>query len=174
MAPAWPACSKRRGCSPCDRMHARSLSHAGTRRSAGSHDNVSASGSGAYANRARERGATIVGNFVLEMIGYATSDANTQRLPSGFGTLFPTQAQHIQANENRGDFVAVVLDFASHSVGEHLAAYAQTLDLPMVLFEVPANLLDSPATQDLRRSDHASFWANGYPGTHAHGHCGVP
>lgn len=32
--------------------------------------------------------------------------------------------------------------------------------------EVPENFKNSLETRDLRRSDHASFWAHDYPGIH--------
>jgi hypothetical protein len=77
--------------------------------------------------------------------------------------MFPAQVQQIQANQNRGDFLAVVLDERSHAVGESLAIEAVAVNLPLVFFEIPADQLDAPAFDDLRRSDHGSFWTSGYP-----------
>lgn len=124
----------------------------------------SARGSAAYARAASDRDEQIVGNFVFDMIGYATSAPGTQRLPEGLDTMFPAQAQQIRANENRGDFLAVVLDSRSHGLAASLAIEAAAVNLPLVFFEIPGEQLDSPAFDDLRRSDHGSFWAAGYPG----------
>jgi hypothetical protein len=124
----------------------------------------SARGSTAYARAASDRDDQIVGNFVFDMIGYASSATGTQRLPEGLDAMFPAQAQQIRANQNRGDFLAVVLDERSHAMGEALAIEAAAVNLPLVFFEIPAEQLDSPAVDDLRRSDHGSFWASGYPG----------
>jgi hypothetical protein len=124
----------------------------------------SARGSSAYARAASARDELIVGNFVFDMIGYASSAPGTQRLPDGLDALFPAQVQQIRANENRGDFLAVVLDEKSHAIGNFLAIEAAVVNLPLVFFEIPEEQLDSPAIADLRRSDHGSFWSSGYPG----------
>jgi Zn-dependent M28 family amino/carboxypeptidase len=124
----------------------------------------SARGSAAYARAANDREEQIVGNFVFDMIGYASSAPGTQRLPDGLDAMFPVQVQQIRANKNRGDFLAVVLDERSHAIGDFLAVEAAAVNLPLVFFEIPAEQLDSPAVDDLRRSDHGSFWASGYPG----------
>ena len=60
--------------------------------------------------------------------------------------------------------VTVVLDERSHALGDSLAIEAAAVNLPLVFFEIPDEQLDSPAVDDLRRSDHGSFWAAGYPG----------
>jgi Peptidase family M28 len=129
-----------------------------------SDDDTSTNGSKAYALRARERGDVIVSTFVLDGIGYTSSAPNTQRLPDGLESLFPTSVQQVHANESRGDFLAVVLDSTSHGAGEHLSAYAAAVGLPIVQFELPADRLEDPALHDLRRSDHSAFWSAGYPG----------
>jgi hypothetical protein len=124
----------------------------------------SARGSAAYARAASDRDEQIVGNFVFDMIGYASSASGTQRLPDGLDSMFSAQVQQVRANENRGDFLAVVLDERSHAIGDSLAIEAAAVNLPLVFFEIPNEQLDSPAVDDLRRSDHGSFWAAGYPG----------
>jgi len=122
------------------------------------------SGSVVYAQRGRERGDVIVGNFVLDGIGYATSEPDTQELPAGLELFFGPQVEQIRANQSRGDFLMVVLDAASHGAGELLITYAGSGALPIVLLEVPADRLTDPNFRDLRRSDHSSFWDEGYPG----------
>jgi hypothetical protein len=127
-------------------------------------DDQSTNGSKAYAQRARERGETIVGSVVFDGIAYASSAANSQRLPDGLESVFPTQVQQIKANGSRGDFVLVVLDSTSHGFAENLVASAQAEGLPTVLLELPVDRLTDPALSELRRSDHAEFWDRGYPG----------
>jgi len=100
---------------------------------------------------------------LVTLEGHASSAPGTQRLPDGLDTLFPAQVQQIRANEDRGDFLAVVLDEKSHTIGDSLAIEATAVNLPLVFFEIPEEQLDSPAVDDLRRSDHGSFWASGYP-----------
>jgi hypothetical protein len=146
------------------RAHARTLAIACWDEEERRSDGVSANGSAAYAHAARERDEEIVGNFVLDMIGYASSATDTQRLPDALETMFPAAVQQVRANENRADFLAVILDAKSHAIGESLALEADAAGLPLVFFEVPTEQLDSPAVEVLRRSDHGSFWAAGYPG----------
>lgn len=121
-------------------------------------------GSAAYAQRARAQNDTIVAAFVNETMGYASSEPNTQQTPRGLELLFRTQVNHIHANMDRGDFLTVVLDPASHAAGGYLATYARAVGLPIELLEVQMALLEDPALSDLRRSDHASFWHVQYPG----------
>ncbi len=121
-------------------------------------------GSRAYAERARARGDVIDAYFNFEMIGFTDDTPGSQSMPLGFDALFRRQAREVADNEYRGDFIAVVGDPASEAAVGSLERYADRLGLPFIPLVVPESLLDSPAIGDLRRSDHASFWAEGYPG----------
>lgn len=120
-------------------------------------------GSRAYAARARANGDTIDAYFNLEMIGYRDPAPNSQALPAGFELLFPTAAAQNDANQRRGDFVAVIGDPDSSAQVASLGAFADRIGLRFVPLLVPASLLASPLTGDLKRSDHAAFWEQGYP-----------
>ena len=121
-------------------------------------------GSRAYAARARERGEQFDAHFDFEMIGYVDRSPNSQRLPTGFDLLFPAAGREWNANERRGDFIAAIGDEASSPVVAAMERYADRLGLPFIPIVVDSELIDSPALADLRRSDHASFWEQGYPG----------
>ena len=121
-------------------------------------------GSRAYAQRARARDVVIDAYFNFEMIGYRDDTPDSQRLPTGFDILFRQAAREWEANERRADFVAVIADPASGGSVDALELYADRIGLPFIPLRVSATHLDSPATGDLRRSDRASFWAQGYPG----------
>ncbi|UJR81695.1 M20/M25/M40 family metallo-hydrolase [Sandaracinus amylolyticus] len=121
-------------------------------------------GSTAHAARARDAGETIDAAFVLEMIGYTSDAPGSQRLATGIDVLFPQAAREIEANESRGDFIAAIGDPASRAAIDALEAHADRIGLPFVRLDVPASVLASPVASDLRRSDHASFWASAYPG----------
>lgn len=121
-------------------------------------------GSRAYAVRARTRGELIDDSFDFEMIGYRNTAPNTQRLPLGIDLVFRDANAEYLANEKRADFVAVVGDPASDDAITHLETYADRIGLPFIPLRVPASLLQSSAAGDLRRSDHASFWDQTYPG----------
>jgi hypothetical protein len=120
-------------------------------------------GSLAYAGRARTRREQIDMNFTFEMIGYTSHAPGSQSIPTGFDLLFPEGAAEVAANESRGDFVAVVGDPASNPSVAMLEHYADWMRLPFVPLVVPMSLLSSPLIGDLRRSDHASFWATRVP-----------
>ncbi|HJL20054.1 MAG TPA: M20/M25/M40 family metallo-hydrolase [Sandaracinaceae bacterium LLY-WYZ-13_1] len=122
-------------------------------------------GSEAWAERAAATDTTLVANFVFEMIGYADDTPDSQSLPPGFELLFPRQVRRIEARGMRGDFLAVVAD-ERHSAANaaDLEAMGERVGLRIVPLVVSDGLLDSPATGDLRRSDHAPFWARDQPG----------
>jgi hypothetical protein len=106
---------------------------------------------------------TIAAHYAFEMIAFASSDPETQALPPGFDALFPQQTGAIARNEYRGDFIAVVADSASASAAERFATAAVHWGLPTHTLAVPDKLRSSPLLSDLRRSDHAPFWAAGLP-----------
>jgi hypothetical protein len=121
-------------------------------------------GSRAYATRARERGEIIDAHFDLEMIGFVNSEPGSQRMPDGVGLLFPDAEREWRAREQRGDFIAVIGDEPSMTKVAALERYADRIGLPFIPLVVPSGLLNLPQLGDLRRSDHAAFWEQGYPG----------
>ena len=121
-------------------------------------------GSRAYAERARANGETVDAYFNFEMIGFTDDTPGSQEMPAGFELLFRDAARELERNESRGDFIAVIGDPASEPTVASLERYADRLGLPFIPLVIPESLLDSPLIGDLKRSDHASFWAEGYPG----------
>lgn len=120
-------------------------------------------GSRAYASRAAARGETIVGYFNFEMIGYRDTTPGAQSVPAGIDALFPEASAELEANEMRGDFVAVIADPASMAQVAALERHADRIGLPFIPLVVPEALLGSVLIGDLRRSDHAAFWDEGLP-----------
>jgi Zn-dependent M28 family amino/carboxypeptidase len=120
------------------------------------------SGSQAYVESLGRRSVAAYLNF--EMIGFASNDAETQSVPTGFDLLFPAQVANIAQNQNRGDFIAIVADPASAGAAAEFVTQAMALGLPVQSLLVPAELLQDAAVSDLRRSDHVSFWTAGLPG----------
>jgi len=120
-------------------------------------------GSQAFAERLAQMGGKVAVYFNFEMIGYASSEPNTQRFPGGFGLLFPDIQQQMVDREWRGDFIAAISNPAASPAAAAMQAHGQRIGLELI--EVP--LTDEQTTwealADLRRSDHASFWAAGYP-----------
>ena len=115
-------------------------------------------GSRAYAARADEDGENILVHFVYEMIGYYSDVPDSQTIPSGLDMLFPAETAALEANENRGDFLAAIGDDLARTSLQAMAYYGSGVDLSVVVLEVPSILKNSPLLLDLQRSDHAGFW----------------
>lgn len=100
---------------------------------------------------------TIEGVFNFEMIGYWSDQPNSQNFPTGFGLLFPLQAQQVNDNQNRGDFITNIGNTNSQSLGLLYSTSAQQYvpGLKVISLDVPGTGTQVP---DLRRSDHAPFW----------------
>ncbi len=121
-------------------------------------------GSRAYAERARSRGETVEAYFNFEMIGYVDHAPNSQRLPPGVSLVFPAAAREWEERERRGDFLAAIGNERAADALVALERYADLLGLPFIPLSLSEELSSSPLVGDLRRSDHASFWDNGFPG----------
>ena len=120
-------------------------------------------GSEAYVELASSLGDNILFNYNFEMIGFRDDSPNAQTVPDGFELLFPDQVAELEANEYRGDFIAVIVDDAGVPFVEPFVSYAESFGVPALLLPVPADLKNSPLLADLRRSDHAAFWEQDIP-----------
>ena len=138
-------------------------------------------GSRAYADRANERGEKIVMAYVFEMIGYRVSEPNTQTFPFGFDLIFPALASKLDAQQNRGDFIALVTGDNAPAANTAFATHADALGLRYETVPLNAAQRTDPLFGQLNaRSDHAGFWKHGYPAMmitdtsefrYAHYHC---
>lgn len=105
-------------------------------------------GSRAFVSRMKESGQAFGGAIVLECVGYSDHTPGTQRTPSGIPIAVPTT----------GDFLGIIGNESSRDLVDAVARSAGRLPvLPLVVPEVGAQL------PDVRRSDHAAFWDQGYP-----------
>jgi hypothetical protein len=123
-------------------------------------------GSRVYADAAKASSQTIKATISFDAIGFFASEPDSQTLPAGFEALFPSEYAQVQSNEFRGDFVSLIADESSREISERFVAHGMSLGLSVIPLVVPESLKLSAAIGDLRRSDHASFWANDYPGLH--------
>ena len=106
-------------------------------------------GSSAYTALLRTNREAIHGALVLECVGYASHQHNSQKIPPGVPIAVPTT----------GNFLAVIGNERSQALTGS-AAQAMKPHLPIVPLVVPGNGEKLP---DTRRSDHASFWERGFP-----------
>jgi aminopeptidase YwaD len=106
-------------------------------------------GSSAYTALLRKNREAIQGAIVLECVGYASHQQNSQTIPPGVPIAVPTI----------GNFLAVVGNERSHALTGSVVQ-AMKSHLPIVPLVVPGNGEKLP---DTRRSDHTSFWEQGFP-----------
>lgn len=120
-------------------------------------------GSAAWATAAAVAGTAVEVSFVFEMIGYRSTEPGSQTLPTGFDSFFPEPYAAVEANESRGDFIALVADEDAAAAVAAMEAQAATDGLPTIPIVLTDEQTGSFLLQDLRRSDHDSFWEQGWP-----------
>ena len=108
-------------------------------------------GSRAFISGLKQAGQPLDGAIVLECVGYASREAGSQRTPSGVPIPVPTVGNFlgIVGNEASRDLIAAVDRSARRAAGM----------IPTLALAVPGRGENLP---DVRRSDHAAFWDEGY------------
>ena len=106
-------------------------------------------GSSAYTALLRKNREAVRGAIVLECVGYASHQHNSQKTPPGVPIAIPAT----------GNFLAVIGNERSHALTGSVVQ-AMKPHLPIVPLVVPGNGEKLP---DTRRSDHTSFWEQGFP-----------
>lgn len=105
-------------------------------------------GSRIYVKGAKERGEDIKGALILEMIGYYSNEAHSQRYPPLFGLFYP----------NKGNFIGVVGNFASQWLVKRVASFFKANS------QFPVESIVAPSiVSGVDFSDNWSFWKEGYP-----------
>lgn len=105
-------------------------------------------GSRRYVERLQARGERVAAMFALETIGYYSDSRGSQRYPAPLGWFYP----------DTGNFIGFVSNFASRGLlHEALDAFRRHARIPSEGVAAPAFLTG------VDWSDHASFWAAGYP-----------
>ena len=105
-------------------------------------------GSRVYARRCRQRAERVTAMLSLETIGCYDDTPGSQKYPPPFGLLYPTT----------GNFVAFVGNTRSAAlVRRALGAFRRNEPFPAEGAAVPE------AFSNIGRSDHWSFWQEGYP-----------
>ena len=109
-------------------------------------------GSLAYVARLKAGHHAIRGAIVLECVGYCSAEEGSQLVPPGLPIPVPST----------GHFLGIVGNVASADLATDVerAANRAVRNLSTVSLLVPGQGEQFP---DTRRSDHAAFWAYGYP-----------
>lgn len=106
-------------------------------------------GSYHHAKNSHERGDRIVGMIALEMLGYFSSEPNTQLYPFPFNLFYP----------DRGNFIGFVGNSASRDFVRQVVRYfREDTRFPCEGAAAPERF------KDIARSDHWAFWQFGCPG----------
>jgi len=109
-------------------------------------------GSQVYARQCRLRNERIVGMICLEMVGYYTTEPNSQQVPSGI----PRSLR--RALPRRGDFLASVGNLRSWRLcWTFRRGFKRAIRFPLFSIVLPE------AISEIRLSDNSSFWDQGYP-----------
>ena len=105
-------------------------------------------GSRVYVKAAKEREENIKGAIILEMIGYYSDKAQSQRYPPLFGFFYPS----------KGNFIGVVGNFSSQWLVKKVAAFFKAHS------RFPVESVVAPSiVSGVDFSDNWSFWKAGYP-----------
>ncbi|MBI4864723.1 MAG: M20/M25/M40 family metallo-hydrolase, partial [Candidatus Riflebacteria bacterium] len=118
-------------------------------------------GSEHMAGAARRAGTKIQCAVSLEMIGFRRIEPGSQRFPDRLLELFPAVARWSSSRQHRGDFVAAIGDPGARRLLDAIAVAGEKSNVPVATLEATSRAQD---VRHLLRSDHASFWAAGYPG----------
>jgi Zn-dependent M28 family amino/carboxypeptidase len=120
-------------------------------------------GSRDWATRARARGDLVLVYWNFDAIAFTDPRPGTQRVPTGFGMLFPGEIARLKARGDRADFIAVIADAGASMHAQRFATHAEAIGLPTTVLSIPTLVKDSGLAWDLQRSDHAALWDAGYP-----------
>lgn len=114
---------------------------------------VSRVGSRRWVASRKRQGVRYAGAFIFEMIGFRTTRADSQQVPLPIRWMDIPRTGHFLACVGDGKSGDLVTTFVE-------AAEAAAPDLDVATLTVPLRGWPVPAT---RRSDHASFWSEGWP-----------
>ncbi len=108
-------------------------------------------GSRAFTRHLKQAGQPLYGAIVLECVGYASQETGSQRTPPGVPIPVPTV----------GNFLGIIGNEASRDLIAAVERNARRVapTMPTLALAVPGR---GEALPDVRRSDHAAFWDEGY------------
>lgn len=101
-----------------------------------------------HAQQAKEKQENISGMFSLEMLGFYSDQYRSQYYPRIIRRFYP----------RTGNFIAFVSNIMSRPLlADSISSFRSNVDFPSQGLAAPQWLV-----RGIRRSDHASFWVNGY------------
>lgn len=101
-----------------------------------------------HAKRSSERGDNIIAMISLEMLGFYSDEPGSQYYPKPFNLFYPDTA----------NFIAFVSSFGSRDLmRQSIKVFREAAEFPSEGLAAPIALVP-----DVRRSDQAAFWKQGY------------
>ena len=117
--------------------------------------------------------ATVRGALIYETMAYVAREPGSQRLPTGFGALFPRQVRRVRQRGQIGDFEAVIYRDRARILAQRFAGALAALEGEdrALLLRDPVDLAAigtvlkwvAPPVGNLARSDHVAFWDAALP-----------
>jgi len=109
-------------------------------------------GSQFHARQCRAARERVHGMLCLEMVGYFTSEPNSQTIPPGIPRVFHSLLPR------RGDFLAAVGNLRSwRLLWQFRRGFKRAVKFPLWSLALPESI------HEIRLSDNSSFWDQGYP-----------
>ena len=100
--------------------------------------------------RAAQCAGRFLGMLSLEMVGYASQEKGTQRMPAVLRPFYP----------DVGNFLGLIGDWGSKSIITQMNKACYSNNIPVKTLTLP---FQGKVFPDVRRSDHAPFWDAGLP-----------
>ncbi len=114
-----------------------------------------------YALSPQSIGTKSVINF--DGITSYSEEPNSQSVPTGFNILFPEAYAKAEADEFRGNFIAMITDIKSVQLNNQAVELAPVVAPTLKYVELTCPDPNCLVATDLRRSDHSPFWDRAIP-----------
>lgn len=123
-------------------------------------------GSRYYSSMLQSNGKHILGVFNLDMIGWCSTQINSQVVPENVREVFPVESKKIISNGNRGDFLLNIANPASLELSRKFHSSSQRYVPGLKIITLNATPYAVNKIPGLASSDHARFWQHGYQALH--------
>ena len=120
-------------------------------------------GSIAYVRKANNDNEAIAGVFILDSIGYSSDAPNSEYLPAEAAALYPDAMAKVNANQAKGNFIAIVGDSLMHDYAVAIESNSTAIGRLGILIEMNAGQKVDTTYAKSWSSDQLPFWFADYP-----------
>ncbi len=118
---------------------------------------------GAYYYALSDRSLDTKAVINFDGISIYKEEPNSQQVPTGFDVLFPAAYGKAEADSFRGNFITLITDLKSSSLGTRAVELAPEVTPTLKYIDISCPDPSCLIATDLRRSDHAPFWDRAVP-----------